>query len=133
MAQRRIKKIHTRGQDRPRIGHALKVGDLVMVISGGNKNKRPNRGKVGKLLRFAGKNKDRVIVEGLNVVSRHQKAKGPERPAGKINKEASIHVSNVMYYVEKLKRPVRIKHNLLADGKRVRGYVAPDSKEFVQI
>lgn len=133
MAQRRQKKIHTRGQNKPRIRHALKVGDLVMVISGGNKNKRPNRGKVGKLLRFAGKDKDRVIVEGLNVVTRHQRARGPERPSGKIKKEASIHISNVMYYVEKIKKPVRLKHNVLADGKRVRGYIASDSKEFVQI
>ncbi len=104
-----------------------------MVIAGGHKTKRPNKGKIGKILGFTGKNNDRVIVEGLNLVKRHQKQTTPNKPHGIIQKEAGIHISNVMFYVEKLKRPVRVKHTILADGKKVRGYISPESKEFVQI
>ncbi len=112
---------------------SLKKGDTVMVIAGGHKTKRPTKGKVGKILRFAGKNKDRVIIEGVNMITRHQKARGPSVPAGKVQREGSIHISNVMFYVEKLKKAVRIRHQILADGKKVRGYISPESKEFVQI
>ncbi|NDC37392.1 MAG: 50S ribosomal protein L24 [Proteobacteria bacterium] len=110
---------------------SLKRGDLVMVISGGHKTKRPNKGKVGKILRFVGS--DRVVVEGVNMVTRHQRQAGPNQPAGKIQKEAALHVSNVMFYAEKLKRPVRIKHQTLADGRRVRGFVNPETKQFEEI
>ncbi len=110
---------------------SLRKGDTVMVIAGGNKKKRPIKGKVGKIVRFVGE--DRVIVEGVNIITVHEKSKGPNRPAGKVQREGSIHVSNVMYYVEKLKKAVRIKHTLLADGKKARGYLDPKSKKFVQI
>lgn len=111
--------------------HSLRKGDVVVVIAGGNSKKRPNIGKTGKILRFVGD--ERVIVEGLNFVTRHQRQQGPNKPGGKVQKEASIHVSNVMFYVEKLKKPVRIKHKQLADGRKVRGYTDPKSKEFVQL
>ncbi len=107
---------------------ALKKGDLVMVISGGNKTKRPNKGQVGKILRFVGT--ERVVVEGVNMITRHYRQRGPNQPAGKERKEASIHVSNVMFYVEKLKKPVRVKHMTLEDGRRVRGYINPETKKF---
>ena len=112
---------------------SLKKGDAVMVIAGGNKETRQIKGKVGKILRFAGWKRNRVVVEGVNLITRHQKAKGPNSPAGKVQREGSIHISNVMYYVEKLKKPVRLKHRVLADGKKVRGYISPETKEFVQI
>jgi ribosomal protein L24 len=44
-----------------------------------------------------------------------------------------MHISNVMYYVEKLKRPVRLVKSVTADGKRVRGYKDPTTKNFVQL
>ena len=133
MAIRKIRSIRKHGQYRPRKKVALKAGDMVIVLSGGNSKKRAIKGKVAKIVRFVGKEKDRVILEGLNLVTRHKKAAGPDKPAGKIKKEASVHVSNVMYYAEKLKKPVRLKYNVLADGKKVRGYQNPESKEFVQI
>lgn len=102
-----------------------------MVISGGHKTKRPNKGKVGKIARFVGA--DRVVVEGVNMVTRHQRQAGPNQPAGKIQKEAPLHVSNVMFYAEKIKRPVRIKHKMLADGKRVRGFINPETNQFEEI
>jgi large subunit ribosomal protein L24 len=112
---------------------SLKVGDPVMVIAGGNKEKRPNKGQVGKILRFVGEDRQRAVVEGLNLYTKHQRATGPEKPAGKIQREGSIHVSNLLYYVEKLKKPVRLKHKTLADGRKVRGYTDRTSKEFVEI
>ena len=113
--------------------HHVRKGDLVMVIAGGHKTKRPLRGKVGRILRFTGERRDRVIVEGLNFFTKHQRATRPGAPSGKIQKEGSIHVSNVMYYVEKLKKPVRLKTSSLADGRKVRGYSDPETKQFVQI
>jgi large subunit ribosomal protein L24 len=109
----------------------LKSGDKVIVISGGNKNKRPNKGKLGTILSFVGE--DRVIVEGINKVTVHQRQTSPDKPGGKIVKEAPVHVSNVMYYADKLERPVRLVANRLADGTKVRGYRDPESKDFVQI
>jgi large subunit ribosomal protein L24 len=113
--------------------HTIRRGDTVMVIAGGNSknSKRVLKGQIGKVARFVGE--DRVVVEGLNMVTRHQRALGPDKPAGKVQKEAPIHVSNVMYYAEKIKRPVRLKHKLLADGKKVRGYVDSKTKQFEQI
>jgi large subunit ribosomal protein L24 len=110
---------------------SLRKGDLVIVIAGGNKSKRPNKGKTGKIQRFVGA--DRVIVEGINLVTRHRRAAGPNKPAGKLRTEAAIHISDVMYYVDKLKTPVRLRHKMLEDGRKVRGYRDPKTAEFVQI
>lgn len=111
----------------------LKKGDTVMVIAGGHKIKRPNKGKVGRIMGFTGKNKDRVIVEGVNLMKRHQRETVPGKPHGIIQKEAGVHLSNVMYYADKLKKPVRLKYSLLADGKKVRGYIHPETSKFEQI
>jgi large subunit ribosomal protein L24 len=72
-------------------------------------------------------------VEGLNLFTRHQRATDTENRGGRLQKEGSIHVSNVMYYAEKIKRPVRVKHTTLQDGRKVRGYINPETKEFEQI
>jgi len=109
----------------------LKVGDTVMVIAGGNNKKRENKGKTGKILRFVGV--DRVVIEGLNIVTRHRKAQGPEQPGGKVPMESPIHVSNVMYFAEKVKSPVKVTFQKLADGKKARGYKDPKNGQFVQI
>ncbi|MCB0359596.1 MAG: hypothetical protein KDD44_08160, partial [Bdellovibrionales bacterium] len=50
-----------------------------------------------------------------------------------IEKEGSVHLSNVMYYSEDLKRPVRLSSKRLDDGTKVRGFVHPESKTFEQI
>lgn len=111
----------------------LRKGDKVMVISGGSGTTRKIKGEVAEIVRFVGKNRDRVVLRGLNMVTRHQRAAGPNKNAGKVVREAPIHVSNVMFYVDKIKRPVRLCSSKLADGSRVRGYRDPKSKEFVQI
>ena len=110
---------------------AIKTGDTVMVIAGGNSKKRPNKGKTGKVLRFVGT--ERVVVEGLNLTSRYEKATPTAEAKGKVMAEASIHISNVMYFAEKLKRPVRLHAKKLGDGTKVRGYLDPKTKEFEQI
>lgn len=134
MAKKRVKRVSlAKGERVTRVKTSIRKGDTVIVVSGGHSVKRPNIGKTGKVLAFVGKNKDRVIVEGLNLVTRHRKAAGPDKPGGKIRKEAPIHISNVMYYAEKIKKAVKLKHSFLADGKKVRGYVNPEDKQFVQI
>lgn len=87
-------------------------GDTVMVIAGKEKS------KTGKILQLLPK-KNGVIVEGLNLVKRHTKAKGNE--SGQIKeKEASIHISNVMPYCSKCSKPVRTSKKFLEDGKKQR-------------
>ena len=111
----------------------LRVGDPVMVVAGGNKKKdRVLKGQTGKILRIYSK-KDRVIVEGANMIKRHKRSQMANEPSGIIYKEGSVHISNVMYYNEELKRPVRICMKTLDDGRKVRGYTHPESKNFEQI
>lgn len=112
---------------------ALRKGDTVMVIAGGHEKKRPNAGHTGKILRFLGGDHQRAVVEGLNYVTRHKRATSPGKPSGKLPRESGIHISNLMYYVESLKKPVRLRFRALADGSRVRGYLVAKGGEFVQI
>ena len=112
---------------------SLRKGDPVLVLVGGNKKKgKIVRGQTGKILRLLPK-KNRVIVEGVNFIKRHKRAMSPNDSGGIIQKEGSVHVSNVMYYIEDLKRPVRIKFKRLDNGKKVRGYSHPETREFEQI
>lgn len=112
----------------------LKVGDPVMVISGGNKKKanRKIKSQVGKIKKILTK-KGRVIVEGVNMVTRHKKAVNPNEPSGRIEKEAAMHLSNVMFYHEESKQAVRLTVRTLDDGRKVRGYINRETKEFEQI
>lgn len=93
----------------------IKRDDQVIVISG------KDRGKQGKVLRVDPK-RDRVFVEGLNMVKRHQRpvqtASGTTE-GGVISKEGAIHVSNVMLVDPKDGKPTRIGIEL-EDGKRFR-------------
>lgn len=112
---------------------SLRTGDPVIVIAGGNSKKgKELAGKTGKILKFLPKT-NRVIVEGLNNIKKHKKASNVNETSGVIEKEGSVHISNVMYYVESLKKPVRIKKKSLDDGRKVRGYLNPETKQFEQI
>jgi large subunit ribosomal protein L24 len=99
-----------------RRGYSMKIrrDDTVTVISG------KDRGKTGKVLKVDPK-KERVYVEGLNIVKRHQKpsALNPNAQAGVIEREAPIHISNVALVDPKDNKPTRlgIKRE---DGKRFR-------------
>ncbi len=92
----------------------IRRDDTVIVIGG------KDRGKTGKVLRVDPK-KQRVYVEGLNIVKRHQKpsALNPNAQAGVIEREGPIHVSNVALVDPKDKKPTRVGINR-EDGKRFR-------------
>jgi len=87
-------------------------GDTVMVIAGKEKS------KTGKVLRVLSK-KDAVIVEGLNMVKRHVRARGNE-PGGITEKEAALNVSNVQLYCSKCAKPVRTRTKVLENGEKQR-------------
>jgi len=91
----------------------IKKNDNVMVITG------RERGKTGRVLRVIPE-KSRALVERLNMVKRHTKARGPQAAQGIIEKEAPLHVSNLMIMCEKCNGPVRMGKKLLEDGRRVR-------------
>jgi large subunit ribosomal protein L24 len=91
----------------------IRRNDSVMVIAG------RERGKTGKVLRVV-PDKDAVIIERVNLVKRHTRPRGPQQPGGIVEKEASIHASNVMIMCDKCNAPVRIGRKILADGKKIR-------------
>ena len=93
----------------------IKTDDNVVVISGKDK------GKSGKVIRTEPR-KDRVYVEGLNMVKRHQRPL-PGRPnmqVGVIEKEGPIHVSNVAIVDPKTKKPTRLGVARNEEGRRTR-------------
>ncbi len=108
----------------------LKVGDTVMVISGGNKVKNPLVSQVGTILKFQG---DRVIVQGVNLKAFYKRASRAGEKSAILRKEGSIHLSNVMFYVDDLKRPVRLGTSIRLDGTKVRGYRHPLTREFTEV
>jgi large subunit ribosomal protein L24 len=91
----------------------IRKDDTVVIIAGKDSGKK---GKVRRALL----NKDRVIVEGLNMIKRHSRARRAARQAGIIELEAPIHVSNVMLVCEKCGKPTRVGFRFLDDGKKVR-------------
>lgn len=95
----------------------VKKGDQVVVLCGKDKGKR------GTVLSFA--DADRLIVEGVNLVRKHQKP-APARgiSGGILEKSMPIHVSNVALYNPGTKKPDRVGFRLLADGRKVRFFKA---------
>lgn len=91
----------------------IRKDDTVVIIAGKDSGKK---GKVRRALL----NEDRVIVEGLNMIKRHSRARRAARQAGIIELEAPIHVSNVMLVCEKCGKPTRVSFRFLDDGKKVR-------------
>lgn len=91
----------------------VKKGDKVVIIAGKDK------GKSGKILTCYPKD-NRVVVEGVNMVTKHKKASRDMQQAGIIHKESSINISNVMVYCSKCKQGVRTEKKVLENGKKVR-------------
>jgi large subunit ribosomal protein L24 len=91
----------------------IKKNDSVMVIAG------KERGKIGKVLRVFPED-NRAVVERLNVVKRHLKPRGPQNPGGILEKEAPIHLSNLMPMCERCNAPVRVGSRHLDDGSKAR-------------
>jgi large subunit ribosomal protein L24 len=91
----------------------IKKGDLVRVIGGNDK------GKDGKVLKVYPRT-NRVIVEKINLIKRHTRATQTNPQGGIVEKEAPIHVSNVMLVCPNTKKPTRIGKEILSDGSRAR-------------
>lgn len=91
----------------------IRKNDMVMVIAG------KERGKTGKVLRVL-RDRDRVIIERLNLVKRHQKPRGVQSPGGIVEKEASIHISNVLLFCDRCNTGVRIGRRRQEDGQVAR-------------
>ena len=90
----------------------FKKGDKVVVIAGKDK------GKEGNILAVL-RDENRVVVEGVNIVKKHLKANG-ENAGSIVEREASIHASNVMMLDPKTNKPTRIGHTTNKAGKKVR-------------
>ncbi len=97
-----------------RQGHSnLLVNDKVEVIAG------KDRGRVGKILRIDN-NTNRVIVERLNMIKKHQKATDATQSGQILEREAGIHISNVMLVCPECTETVRVGKAILDDGKKTR-------------
>ncbi|MEE8084366.1 MAG: 50S ribosomal protein L24 [Alphaproteobacteria bacterium] len=99
----------------------IRKGDTVMVLTGRDK------GKEGAVLKVVTA-KDRVIVQGVNMVKRHFRGGQGQLP-GIVEKEATIHVSNVALIDPKERKPTRVTFKVLDGGRKVR--VAKRSGEVI--
>jgi len=90
----------------------IKKGDTVFVNAGNDK------GKTGKVLEVI-RDKDRVVVEGINMISKHTKPNAKYPQGGIIKQEAGIHVSNVQLIDPATSKPVKVGYRI-EDGRKVR-------------
>lgn len=95
------------------MGLGIKKGDTVIVLTGKNK------GKQGRVLSVLPK-KQRVIIEGLNIIKKHMKPNKQYTQGGIIEREAPIHISNVMLVCPKCNKPTRIANAILDNDKKQR-------------
>ncbi|MCR4963164.1 MAG: 50S ribosomal protein L24 [Firmicutes bacterium] len=91
----------------------VKTGDQVVVIAGKDK------GKTGKVINVDTKN-GRVYVDKVNLVSRHSRPTKAAPQGGIIKKEAALDSSNVMLFCSKCNQGVRVKKEVMDDGKKMR-------------
>ena len=91
----------------------IKKGDTVYVVSGKDKGKT---GKVLKVLRA----KNRALVENVNIVKRHNRPSQANPTGGIVEKEASVHISNLMIYDQTENKPTRLGRKTLSTGEKVR-------------
>lgn len=91
----------------------IRKGDDVIIVAGKDKGKR---GNVTRVLAY-----DKVVVDGVNIMKRHTKG-NPQMgtPGGIIDKEAPLHVSNVMIFNSKTGKGDRVGFKVLENGKKVR-------------
>ena len=91
----------------------VRKNDTVLVFSGKDK------GKTGEVLKVYWKT-GKVLVQGVNIVRKHQRANRTKAESAIIEREAAINSSKVMLYCTKCKQPTRISNKLLEDGSKVR-------------
>ena len=101
----------------------IKAGDTVVIIAGKDKLTKDKKGNLipttGKVLKVFPK-ENKVLVEGVNKVKKHVKPNGQDQTGGIVEKEAALHISNVMIIDPKTKTRTRIAHEIDKDGKKVR-------------
>ncbi len=95
------------------MGLGIKKNDTVVVISG------DDNGKKGRVISVQ-KNKDRIVVESLNMVKKHMKPSKKYQQGGIIEREAPIQRSNLMLVCPKCDKPAKLGNRILEDGKKVR-------------
>jgi large subunit ribosomal protein L24 len=93
----------------------IRKGDTVVVITGKYKGRR------GRVLRVIPK-EDRLLVEGVNMMKRHTKPTTRSQQGGIVEREAPIHISNVLPWCDTANKPSKILMKKLEDGSRVRVY-----------
>ena len=91
----------------------IKRGDKVVILAG------KDRGKQGTVRRIVVKH-DRVVVEGVNIVKRHQRARSAQQQSQIVEREAPIHISNVMLIDPNTSQPTRVTFRRRDDGTLVR-------------
>tara|TARA_B110000116_G_scaffold216352_1_gene193243 strand:- start:481 stop:786 length:306 start_codon:yes stop_codon:yes gene_type:complete len=89
----------------------IRKGDTVQIISGAD------AGKVGRVIKVY-LDRDRILVEGINIVKKHTRPSQDNPQGGIIEKEASIHVSNTLLMAGG--KPTKMGYKILEDGKKVR-------------
>lgn len=99
-------------QDDKKVKFKVKKGDKVVVLAGRDKGKR------GDVLKVLPKD-ERLVVQGVNMVKRHTRP-SPSSQGGIVEKEATIHVSNVAHIDPKTDQPTRVGYKTLEDGRKVR-------------
>ena len=91
----------------------IRKGDRVIVVTGADKGKR------GEVLTVLPKD-NRAVVQGVNVAKRHTKPSGMGQPGGIVEKEATIHLSNIALIDPKTDKPTKVGFRTLDDGRKVR-------------
>lgn len=91
----------------------IRANDMALVIKGRDRGKT---GRVSRIDRKSGK----AVVDGVNVVKRHQKPTGAFRAGGIIEKELPVPIANLKFYCEACDSPVKLGSRILADGSKVR-------------
>lgn len=91
----------------------IRRGDNVLVLAG------KDRGKSGKVLQVV-PSRQRAYVQGCNMVKKHMRPRPPEILGGIVEKEASIHISNLMLLCPKCGKPTRVARKRGADGRLLR-------------
>jgi large subunit ribosomal protein L24 len=100
----------------------IKKGDQVIVISGAAKPKKDDNGKFEykpRVVKEVLVDEGKVLVEGVNIITKHTKPSARNTKGGIVKKEAPIHISNVMLWDAKAKAPSKVKRERV-DGKTVR-------------
>lgn len=96
----------------------VKVGDTVMLMTGDKPSKGGDRGKTGKVLSVSPK-EGKVIVEGINMVTKHVKPRQQGQLGGRVQAESPIYACKVMPVCPKCNKPTRVGHKI-EDGKKIR-------------